>query len=114
VSGEIGESLAVTSMCGSVSGVTGVDLAKDSCGGAHRWHLFWPNHGGRVQLDRIRNFTKWQRVCVCKESKNGGPDYLDHETSGRKKFGEVIWHLRRSDAWSECLGSFTSLWGRWQ
>jgi hypothetical protein len=54
---DVREVTAVTSVCGSASGVAGAALVTSAGGGGRRRLLLWPNHGGRVQSKCMRSST---------------------------------------------------------
>lgn len=51
-----------------------------------RWCLLRPNHGGSAQLNRMRSFTRYGKVCAREQLENGSLDYLGYV---RRWAGEV-------------------------
>jgi hypothetical protein len=54
---DVGEVTAVTSVCGSASGVAGAALVTSAGGRGRQRLLLRPNHGGRVQSKCTRSST---------------------------------------------------------
>jgi hypothetical protein len=73
-SGEVQESLAITSRCGSPAMVVREGRSTRAGGGARRRRGVRPNQGDTVQLNGSGSFTRDQGRCVCKESENDSPD----------------------------------------
>jgi hypothetical protein len=70
---DVGEVVAVTSVCGSSSGMARVCRASCAGGEARRRRGFWPNHSDIAQSSESGSFTRGQGGHGCKESKNGSP-----------------------------------------
>jgi hypothetical protein len=73
-SGEVRESLAITSKSGSPAMVVGVGRSMRAGGGARRRQGIRPNQGAIDQLNGPGSFTRDQGKCVHKEFENGSPD----------------------------------------
>jgi hypothetical protein len=77
-SGEVRESLAITSRYGSSTMVVGGGRSTRAGGGACRWRGIRPNQSAIDQLNGSGSFTKDQGRCVREEFENGSPDCLVH------------------------------------
>jgi hypothetical protein len=88
----VGEVLRVTAMCGSPSGMVGVDRSTCAGGGAHRRRGVRPIQGTIDQSNGSESFTRNQGRCVCEELKNESPDCSVY---ARKRAAEV----RRGRSW---------------
>jgi hypothetical protein len=64
----------VTAMCGSPSGMVGVDRSTCVGGGARRRRGVWPIQGTIDQSKGLESFTRDQGGCVCDKLKNDSPD----------------------------------------
>jgi hypothetical protein len=73
-SGEVRESLAITSKCGSPVMVVGVGRSTRAGGGARRRRGIRPNQGAIDQLNESGSFTRDQERCVREEFENVSPD----------------------------------------
>jgi hypothetical protein len=73
-SGEVRESLAITSRCGSPAMVVGGGRSMRAGGGAHRRRGVRPNQGAIDQLNGSGSFTRDQGRCEREEFENGSPD----------------------------------------
>jgi hypothetical protein len=73
-SGEVQESLAITSRCGSPAMVVGGGRSTRAGGGARRRRGVWPNQGAIDQLIGSGSFTRDQGRCEREEFENGSPD----------------------------------------
>jgi hypothetical protein len=73
-SGEVWESLAITSKCGSPVMVVGVGRSTRAGGGARRRRGIRPNQGAIDQLNESGSFTRDQERCVREEFENVSPD----------------------------------------
>jgi hypothetical protein len=73
-SGEVRESLAITSRCGSPAMVVGGGRSTHAGGGARRWRGVRPNQGVIDELNGSGSFTRDQGRCVREEFENGSPD----------------------------------------
>jgi hypothetical protein len=73
-SGEVRESLAITSRCGSLATVVGGGRSTRAGRGARRRRGIRPNQGAIDQLNGLGSFTRDQGRCVRKEFENGSPD----------------------------------------
>jgi hypothetical protein len=78
-SGEVQESLAITSSCGSPAMVVGGGRSTRADGGACRRRGVRPNQGTIDQLNGSGSFTRDQGRCVREEFENGSPDCSLHE-----------------------------------
>jgi hypothetical protein len=83
----VGEVLRVTTMCGSPSGMVGVDWSTCAGGGARRRRGVRPIQGIIDQSNGSGSFTRDQGRCVREELKNGSPDCLVH---ARWRAAEVL------------------------
>jgi hypothetical protein len=70
---DIGEVTAVTSVCGSSSGMVGVGRTSCADGEARRRRGSQPNHGGIAQSSELERFTRGQGSRRCKQLDNGVP-----------------------------------------
>jgi hypothetical protein len=61
-------------MCGSLSGMVGVDRSACAGGGARRLRGVRPIQGTIDRLNRSESFTREQGRCVREELKNGSPE----------------------------------------
>jgi hypothetical protein len=77
-SGEVRESLAITSRYGSLVMVVGGGRSTRAGGGARRRRGIRPNQGDTVQLNGSGNFTRDQGRRVREEFENGSLDCLVH------------------------------------
>jgi hypothetical protein len=77
-SGEVQESLVITSRCGSPAMVVGGGRSTRTDGGARRRRGVRPNQGTIDQLNGSGSFTRDQRRCVREEFENGSPDCSLH------------------------------------
>jgi hypothetical protein len=73
-SGEVRESLAITSRCGSPAMVVGGGRSTRAGRGARRRRGIRPNQGTIDQLNGPRSFTRDQGRCEREEFENGSPD----------------------------------------
>jgi hypothetical protein len=73
-SGEVWESLAITSRCRSSVVVVGGGRSTRAGGGARRRRGLRPNQGGIVQSNGSESFTRGQGRHVCEEFENGTPN----------------------------------------
>jgi hypothetical protein len=74
-SGEVWESLAITSRYGSSAAVVGVGRSACAGGGARRRRGIRPAHGTIIRLNGSGSFTRGQGRCVREEFENGLPDF---------------------------------------
>jgi hypothetical protein len=72
--GEVRESLAITSRCGSLTMVVGGGRSTRAGGGARRRRGVRPNQGDTDQLNGSGSFTRDQGRCEREELENGSPD----------------------------------------
>jgi hypothetical protein len=70
----VGEVLRVTAMCGSPSGMVGVDRSTCAGGGARRRRGVRPIQGTIDQSNGSESFTRDQGRCVWEDLKNDSPD----------------------------------------
>jgi hypothetical protein len=68
---DVGEVVEVTTVSGSLAGMTEVGRSSCACGEARRRQGFWPNHGDTVQFNELGSFMVGQGGCRRKELKNG-------------------------------------------
>jgi hypothetical protein len=67
--------------------MAGVGWSLCTGGGVCRRRVFWPAHGGIVQLVGSGSFTKWRRDGIREELKNGVVTYLVHA----HRWAEEVW-----------------------
>jgi hypothetical protein len=84
--GEVRESLAITSRCGSPTMVVGGGRSTRAGGGACRRRGVRPNQGTIDHINGSGSFTRDQGRCVREEFKNGSPDCSVH---ARRRATEV-------------------------
>jgi hypothetical protein len=70
---DVGEVMAVTSVCGSVSEMVGVSRSSRAGGGARWRRVIWRNHDGIALSSELGSFTGSQGGCWRKEFVNGSP-----------------------------------------
>jgi hypothetical protein len=91
-SGEVRESLSITSRCGSPTMMVGVGRSTCASGGAHRRRGIRPNQGTIDQLNGSGSFTRDQGRCVREEFENVSLDCSVYTWSWATK-------VRRRQSW---------------